>query len=352
MRAARPARLDTWAIAILSFGSLCSCSCGENATYSVTTTLEDQGQRVGLEIEARAESGFVRSGMLTTRRYKLSFTYPGRPPSHFTVYLRGDRPLMTKEEMTAALPGLALRISPDRQHFALSLAPYDRQIRFFHLLPHGEPLHVGAFDEAFGAENLDRVDWPRLPAPESVLRDAVVAERSKASEISDFCMLEGVDSSESNLERVFRANLGVTAVADLVLESWPVCYESRAIVPEMVSGGSTPPGWLERLRAKVEAELARTDQPAAHVVGLVQACKATGDAELERRAYRVALARWPRDYEIHYYVFDMRVGSLPPDIRAELVARARPVLASGNAMQKEWAASILREADVSSGQGP
>lgn len=330
----------------------CSCHCGEDARYAVTTTIEDQGQRVELRIEAEASSGMVRTGILTTRRYEFTLGYPGRPPTVFAIYNDADVPLLTQAEMTATLPRLAIRVSPDRRHFALLISPYARHVHFFHLLPHGQPLHVKAFDDALAAQSLDRVDWARIPAPDQVARDAVLASNADAARQSDFCMLEGPDSSVSNLEQVVRANLDLTVMADLVLDTWPACREPRTFVPEMVTGRTATPAWLERLRRKVGEQLARTDPPAAELVAVVEACKAIGDPELLRQAYRVALARWPRDHEIHYDLFSLEVSSLPPDVRAELVARARAVRRTGNEMQKEWAGSLIREAEAAGTAAP
>ncbi len=325
-----------------------ACQCGENKQYAVDATLADQGLQVPLHIVAKATSNFTRSGAWTSHRYLFTVSYPGRQASTFSIHMGPDATLLTEEAMRQALPQLAMRVSPDKRHFAIHLPPYSRIIHFFHLLPKGEPLHVKAIDEKLAIDSLDRIDWSQVASPEQMARQAILDGVKGMDSQSNFCMLEGRDNMLSNLTRVVTANRDHPLLADTVLDVWPACWESAEQVGKIVKAKRQAAGeadaWLERLRQKIVAIQAGPTIPIRELIAVVKACRALGDPGLLHRGYVLALERWPAEYDAYDKIFSSHIKDLPTDLRERLLTQAKKTLASGTEIQRTQAKDILAEA--------
>ncbi len=332
-------------VSLLLAGCLCSCRCGENKEYSVSTTLEDGAQRATIKITAKASSGFVRSGMLTSRRYLFNVSFKGADPTVASIYLKGETPLVEHAAMKQGLSKLAMRVAPDGKRFALELPPYAGRVLLFFVLPRGEPLHDKGLDEELAFEKLAALAWDRVPAPEAAALRVLRRGVGKQNKNDGFCMLDGPDNMLTNLEDVLAANMDRPVLADAVLAAWPSCRQTRELVVEYVKKGKPSRQWAERLKGKARAQLALQKLEPRALVTIVKTCRVLDDAALLEQAYAAAVKRWPDDYQMHYDVFRFNVPGLPAAIKKELLARARKTLTSDTELHRGYAKELLGEVD-------
>ena len=319
--------------------ALLACACVDS--YKVTTAVEDQGVEAKVTIVAEEISDITRSGFTTSRTYAIIIAFPGRPRTVFTIWNQKDKELLSEDEMKKSLPSLAMKVSPNKRHFALSIKPYAEHVIFFHLLPKGKPLHVTAFDDQLKVEDLAKVDWSKMPEPAQLVRDSMLAGLA-AKGSGDFCILGDVYSS-LNLEMVVSANLDLPIIADTVLELWPRCRETKNMVNILVSNKAAPQEWLARLRQKIDQQLTGPKVPEQDLVRIFSACQALGDPPLLQQTYRASVDRWP-EYQVHYNILRGRVDKLPPDLEQALLTRAKKTLKTGTEIEKGYAKVILDEA--------
>lgn len=307
----------------------CSCASGNNKSYSAETTVEDKGVRVKVSIEGVTKSDFSRSGSFITRRYNFVILYPAREKVSITSFT--EKEILAPDEMCRNTANIAMRVSPDGKHFALDLGAFIGGVCFFHLLPAGPPMHVKGFDDAMNCRRLGDIDWQKIPAPENIAREYLRKKIGKA----EFCM-------DWSLERPLSLNTNMPHVAETILEGWPLCGDMHSIVEEM-AGKTAAAAWKESLKKRIDALLIRQDLPIHAATGIIDACRALGDAGRRDLAYKAALRHWP--YPDIHQIYMLYVEELPEGVRKDLVEKARVKLDSSGAQQyeKDYSREVLHK---------
>lgn len=325
----RPIMLAATLLTAASAVPLCSCSCGENYQYAATTTLEDEGVKIPLRVEAIVTSGYTRNGLLTTKKYRLTLTYPGRGSLEINNY--AGKEILSHEALKKRIKTIALRLAPNRKHFAIDPGPFGERIHILHLLPAGNPFRLETFDKQAKVKRLSEIDWEKMSPPLEIARQSMRARVGKG----EFCI-------DSDLGTTLAQNIKSRRVAEAVLEFWPDCKDAHWKVSTLIKLKSTPRGLLELVWKRADAYLDRP-KPAPHALSnIADACRMLGDKRRLDRVYRAALPHWPANYDVHSGVFN-ELDKAPPDVKKALTRRAKKILKNAKSPQheKDMAKTVL-----------